>query len=110
MHHEIHTVTAFKIVGPFTLWIQFDDGKEQVINFLPVLRGALYTPLRNLMLFNQVQLDKEAGNLIWPNDADFDPATLHDWDVVGDAMIRMAQSWPEASESCEPMAEAATAR
>ena len=110
MHHEIYTVTAFEIIGPYTLRIRFDDGLEQVISFLPVLRGELYAPLRNLSLFNQVRLDKEAGNLIWPNDADFNPATLHDWDVVGDAMIKMAQSWPETPKSYEPVAEAATAR
>jgi hypothetical protein len=33
--------------------------------------------------------------LVWPNEADFDPATLHDWGEVGKAMIEMAQSWPE---------------
>jgi hypothetical protein len=44
-----------------------------------------------------VRLDHEAGTLVWPNDADFDPATLHDWEMVGEAMIQMAQSWPEHS-------------
>jgi hypothetical protein len=24
----------------------------------------------------------EAGTLVWPNDADFDPSTLHDWPNV----------------------------
>lgn len=109
MYHEIYTVVAFKLIGPYTLWIQFDDKKEQIINFLPVLRGELYAPLRNLALFNQVRLDEEAGNLIWPNEADFDPATLHDWDVVGDAMIKMAQSWPVIAEACEPLEEATAA-
>jgi hypothetical protein len=108
MHHEIYAVTAFKIVGPYTLWIQFDDNSEQVIDFLPMLRGELYAPLRDLALFNQVQLDEEAGNLLWPNDADFDPATLHDWDIVGDAMIKMAQSWPERPEFHERLTETAT--
>jgi hypothetical protein len=110
MHHEIYTVKSFKIAGPYILWIQFDDDREQVINFLPMLRGELYAPLRNLKLFNQVQLDEEAGNLIWPNDADFDPATLHNWDVVGDAMIKMAQSWPEGPEFHEPLTETAITR
>ncbi|HEX8234349.1 MAG TPA: hypothetical protein VF600_00170 [Abditibacteriaceae bacterium] len=30
-------------------------------------------------MFNQVQLDPEVHTLVWPNGADFDPATLHDW-------------------------------
>lgn len=99
MEHEIYIVTAFKIVAPYTLRIEFDDESEQVINFWPMLRGALYISLRNLTIFNQVRLDEEEGNLIWPNGADFDPATLHDWDVVGEAMIKMAQSWPEAQQT-----------
>ncbi len=98
MHHEIHVVNEFKIVAPFTLRIGFDDGHVQVIDFRPMLRGEMFGPLRDLELFNGVVLDTEAGTLVWPNGADFDPATLHDWDRVGSAMIRMAQSWPEWSK------------
>jgi hypothetical protein len=96
MPHEIYTVTDFELVAPYTLRVWFDDNSVQVINFWPMLRGALYSPLRDLALFNQVRLDAEAGTLIWPNGADFDPATLHDWGTVGEAMIQMAQSWPVA--------------
>jgi hypothetical protein len=92
--HDIHTVIDFKIVSPYTLQIQFDDNSRQTINFWPMLRGELFSPLRDQDFFNQVQLDEEAGTLVWPNGADFDPATLHDWDEVGEAMIHMAQSWP----------------
>ncbi|MFZ4663522.1 MAG: DUF2442 domain-containing protein [Caldilineaceae bacterium] len=102
MEHNIYIVTAFEIVAPYTLRIAFDDESEQTINFWPMLRGALYTPLRNLTLFNQVQLDPEEGNLLWPNGADFDPATLHDWDTVGEAMMKMAQSWPLSISIAEP--------
>lgn len=97
MEHEIYTVIDFRIIAPYTLWLQFDDAHEQVINFWPMLRGKLYGPLRDLAFFNQVRLDKEAGTLVWPNEADFDPATLHDWDEVREAMIKMAQSWPEGT-------------
>ncbi len=97
MEHEIYTVIDFAIVAPYTLHVQFDDESVQVINFWPMLRGELYSPLRDVAVFNQVRLDPEAGNLVWPNEADFDPATLHDWSTVGAAMIKMAQSWPEPS-------------
>ena len=95
MEHEIYTITDFAFVAPYTLRLQFDDESVQVVNFWPMLRGALYSPLRDLAMFNQAQLDAEAGTIVWPNEADFDPATLHDWARVGEAMIKMAQAWPE---------------
>jgi len=99
MFHELYTVSDFEVVAPYTLRIKFNDDSVKVINLLPMLRGKLFGPLRDLDFFNQVRLDSESGVLVWPNEADFDPATLHDWDKVGDAMIEMAQSWPEPSSN-----------
>lgn len=99
MPHEIYLVTGYQIVGPYTLRITFNDDTMNVIDFSPMLRGELYGPLRDVDFFNQVRLDPESGTLIWPNDADFDPATLHDWEVVGDAMIEIARSWAEPSKT-----------
>lgn len=101
MYHELHTVTEFAIVAPYTLHIHFEDGHRQTIDFLPMLRGELFGPLRNLSFFNRAELDEEAGTIVWPNGADFDPATLYDWDRVGPAMIAMAKSWADS-----PAAEA----
>ena len=77
--HPIYRVCSALVVGPYTLCIKFDDQSEQTINFEAVLAGELYEPLRDLALFNQVQVDPEAKTLVWPNGADFDPASLHDW-------------------------------
>ena len=98
MSHPIHRVTHFSIVGPHTLTVGFADGTEQRIDFKSVLHGALYGPLRDLATFNAVRLDTEVGTLVWPNDADFDPATLHDWpQVIGELETR-ARTWATASE------------
>jgi hypothetical protein len=32
---------------------------------------------------------------VWPNGADFDPATLHDWPEVCDELAARAQAWDE---------------
>ena len=37
-------------------------------------------------MFNRVTLDSEAGTLVSPNGADFDPSTLHDWPNVRDEL------------------------
>ncbi len=77
--HRICRVQSFQIVAPYTLRVRFDDQTEQVIDFQPVLAGQMFGPLRDLNLFNQVRIDPEVHTLVWPNGADLDPATLHDW-------------------------------
>ena len=93
MAHPIYRVRSFEIVGVYTLRIKFDDGAEQIVNFEPVLAGELYSPLRDTALFNQVKVDPEAHTLVWPNGADFDPATLHDWPQYADALSARAKRW-----------------
>jgi hypothetical protein len=79
MNHLICRVERFEIIAPYTLRIDFDDSTQQIVDFLPVLRGEIYGPLCDLALFNKVALDTEVHTLVWPNGADFDPATLHEW-------------------------------
>jgi hypothetical protein len=93
MNHLICRVVNFKIVAPYTLRLQFDDATEQTIDFQPVLAGELYGPLNELKLFNQVRLDPEVHTLVWPNGADFDPATLHDWPLLEQAFTDRAKRW-----------------
>jgi hypothetical protein len=93
MTHRVYRVVSPEIVSAFTLRIAFDDGTEQIIDFAPVLVGEFYGPLRDERLFRQVRIDSEAGTLVWPNGADFDPATLHDWPSLGPAMVELAQRW-----------------
>ena len=93
MTHPLYDVTGFEIVGPYTLCVMFDDDTEQIINFEPVLYGELFGPLRNLELFDQVYLDPEVHTLVWPNEADFDLWTLHEWPRLADELARQARSW-----------------
>lgn len=93
MNHPIYRVIAFEIVRPYTLRVAFDDGTEQVIDFHPILNGPLYGPLKDEHLFSQVDIDPEVHTLVWPNGADFDPETLHDWPKYAQTLERMAQQW-----------------
>ena len=102
MVHPIHRVTAFQVEGPYTLSISFSDGTEQQIDFKPVLHGPLFGPLLDSALFGKVVLDSEAGTLVWPNGADFDPATLHDWPEVRDELAARARKWSDASAEGRP--------
>ena len=96
MVHPIYRVVSFDIVAAYTLRIQFDDNTYQTINFLPILAGGIFGPLRDISLFNQVRIDPEVNTLIWPNGADFDPATLHDWPQYIDELTDRARKWASA--------------
>lgn len=93
MSHPVYRVTEFSIVGPFKLLVRFDDNIEQTIDFRAVLAGEIYRPLTDLEMFNQVRLDPEVHTLVWPNGADFDPATLHDWPDLENLLIERARRW-----------------
>jgi hypothetical protein len=97
MKHPIYQVRAVKVVEPYTLRVQFTDNVEQVINLRPVLAGELYGPLLDQKIFNQVSIDPEVKTLVWPNGADFDPATLHDWPNCQEAFAARAREWERVS-------------
>ena len=66
---------------------------SDTIDFSPVLAGELFGPLHDHSLFRQVRLDAEAHALVWPNGADFDPATLYDWPRYAEAFTAQAKQW-----------------
>jgi Protein of unknown function (DUF2442) len=99
MDHEIHRVVSFEKVTPFTLRVHFADGISQVIDFGPVLKGELYGPLQDSALFDRVQIDAEVHTLVWPNGADFDPATLHNWPEFAPALKALADKWERTNQN-----------
>jgi hypothetical protein len=68
----------------------------QEIDFLPVLFGQTYGPLRDEAVFAQVQIDPQAHTLVWPNGADFDPATLRYWPEYLPHLLQMVERWNES--------------
>jgi len=93
MIHEIYRVVSFEKVAPLILRVMFDDGTSQVIGFRPVLKGELYGPLQDPLLFEQVRIDPEVHTLVWPSGADFDPAILHNWPESSTALKVLAEKW-----------------
>lgn len=99
MTHPIHRVRSLEILSPWTLRVGFADETEQVIDFRPVLFGELFEPLRDLEVFDQVEIDPEVHTLAWPNGADFDPATLHAWPQHAQELAERARSWETVEKS-----------
>ena len=88
--------------GSSTLEVKPDVWQRTVETLLPRLRERI-GPLRDLAMFNAVALDQEVGTLTWPNGADFDPATLHEWPAVRAELAARAQAWTEPTPN-EPRA------
>ncbi len=99
MKHAVFKVKSFAIVGPYTLNVGFDDGTFREIDFSPIFKGELYGPLRDLHLFEQVMLDAEVHTLVWPNGADFDPATLHNWPSQTGEVESAWEHWRRQNET-----------
>ncbi len=96
MDHPVYRVVDFEIMGPYRLRVVFDDRTQRETDFRGVLKGELYGPFHDESLFRQVSIDAEVHTLVWPNGADFDPATLHDWPKYEKEMKDMAARWAEA--------------
>ncbi len=100
MKHPIFKVKSFRKIAPYTLKVEFNDGTVREIYFYPILMGKLYGALRDLSVFDKVKIDPEVHTLVWPNGADFDPATLHDWDENLQYLKQLVYSWEkEPTES-----------
>jgi len=46
MNPPIFRVIDFRVISPYTLEVTFDDDTKTTVNFLPVLAGELFGPLR----------------------------------------------------------------
>jgi hypothetical protein len=93
--HRICRVVELQVTGPHQLRLTFDDGLVRIVDLTAVLRGTLYGPLRDPVVFATARIDAEVHTVVWPNGADFDPAILHDWPLHAAAFERLARSWED---------------
>ncbi len=93
MLHKLYEVVDYELMDGYRINITFDDGKSQTIDFKPVLYGEMWGPLQELTLFRQVEINPIARTLTWPNGADFDPETLHNWNEYSESLAARAKAW-----------------
>lgn len=69
-------VTQVKYIKNYTLWLSFDDGSNGNIDLSADLKGPMFSPLKDINLFQQVYVDPELETIAWPNGADLAPEFL----------------------------------
>ncbi len=58
--------------------ISFEDGTAAEVDLSYLLEYAgVFEPLRDPEYFRRLRADREAGTIVWPNDADIAPETLY---------------------------------
>lgn len=93
MNHKIIKIESVTTPALYKVRVVFADNTEQTIDLEPMLFGPVYGPLREPSLFRSVTVDAEVGTVVWPNGADFDPATLYQWESVKDELAERALEW-----------------
>ena len=63
----------------YVVHVRFEDGTaaDVDLSYLPG-RGGVFEPLRDPAFFQKLRADREAGTIVWPNDADIAPETLYE--------------------------------
>lgn len=71
-------VTDVRVLARYVVELTFATGEVRVIDLEPMLWGEMFDPLKaDYELFKQVQADRDAGTIVWPNGADLSPRTLY---------------------------------
>jgi hypothetical protein len=72
-------VTRVRHLSEYRLELTFTDGTRGELDLRDriVGRGGVFAPLEDVSFFAQVQVDPEAGTIVWPNGVDFCPDVLY---------------------------------
>lgn len=72
-------VKRVRHISDYRLELTFTDGATAELDFQQrvVGRGGVFRQLEDVEFFKEVQVDPEAGTIVWPNGVDFCPDVLY---------------------------------
>jgi hypothetical protein len=71
-------IRAVKPLDDYKVLLHFSNGEQKVVDLLPLLRGPIFTQIRqDAAYFRTVHVDEESGTICWDNNADIDPDVLY---------------------------------
>jgi hypothetical protein len=72
-------VTSVRVLSRYIVELEFADSAVKVVDLEPFLWGEAFTPIReDYALFCAVEVDPDAGTIVWPNGADLSPRALYE--------------------------------
>jgi len=71
-------VTGVAVVGDHVLRLLFSDGTAGDVDFSAQRWAGILEPLNDPSYFAQVELDAEAGTIVWPDGIDLAPEPLYE--------------------------------
>ena len=76
-------VNHVRHLGDYRLELGFTDGLRREVDLVDRIagRGGVFLALADVAFFEQVQLEPEAGTIVWPNGVDFCPDVLYSLEV-----------------------------
>lgn len=78
MNFEIIDVIDVDVLHDRVVRLTFENGEVRDIDLAPLLWGPAFDGLaEDDDLFNRVEVDPEAGTIVWPNGSDISPHTLY---------------------------------
>ena len=77
MSSELVDVTAVEVLRERVVRLTFENGEVRDLDLAPLLWGPAFEPLADDDYFLQVEVDPEAGTIVWPNGADISARTLY---------------------------------
>jgi Protein of unknown function (DUF2442) len=64
--------------GGYAVHVRFEDSTSADVDLTYLLDyGGVFEPLRDPEYFRQLKPDRDAGTIVWPNEADIAPETLY---------------------------------
>lgn len=70
-------VTKVEYLHDYAIRVTFNDGRRGEADLEDALRGPVFEPLKDKILFSQVSVDPELETVVWPNGADLAPEFLY---------------------------------
>ena len=71
-------VTGVAVVGDHVLRLLFSDGTAGDVDFSAQRWAGVLEPLNDPSYFAQVEIDAEAGTIVWPDGIDLAPEPLYE--------------------------------